>query len=274
MKHTLTLTGSSAALAAAMTAFESVEKGAIHDTLSGETYLPGNAPSTSTGTGTAAPTPIPSAPISAVPMPPAPTPISGEDDEADEASDGSGTDSTGLPWDARIHSTPAAKTNKGVWRKRRGLDDATFATVSAELRAAQGQAPTLPPAAPQPLPAPTPPMPTATAETAPIAPPPLPTPEPAAAPQPLPTPMPTVPEPLPVPTPTPTPEPAAAEQQWDFATLMQAIGPKMGEGEGQINAAYLATVCGVYGLNSITDLAPQPEKIPQVVAQFQVDGRW
>lgn len=48
------------------------------------------------------------------------------------------SDSTGLPWDDRIHSTPPTQTDKGVWRKRRGVTDETFASVSAELRAGAG----------------------------------------------------------------------------------------------------------------------------------------
>lgn len=45
-------------------------------------------------------------------------------------------DGNGLPWDKRIHSDPATMTDKGVWRKKRGLQETTFAAVSAELRAA------------------------------------------------------------------------------------------------------------------------------------------
>ena len=45
-------------------------------------------------------------------------------------------DSTGLPWDARIHSTPAAQTTKGVWRAKRGADPQLVLQVEAELRAA------------------------------------------------------------------------------------------------------------------------------------------
>lgn len=48
----------------------------------------------------------------------------------------------------------------------------------------------------------------------------------------------------------------------------------MGEGENQINAAYLAVVCPMYGIASITDLSLKPELIPSIVAQFRVDGRW
>lgn len=49
-------------------------------------------------------------------------------------------DSAGLPHDTRIHSDPP-KTNKdGTWRARRGVDDATVEAVTAELRAAIGDA--------------------------------------------------------------------------------------------------------------------------------------
>ena len=59
--------------------------------------------------------------------------------EADETGDTPTTathDSTGLPHDARIHSTPAALTSKGVWRAKRGVDKQLVATVEAELRGA------------------------------------------------------------------------------------------------------------------------------------------
>ena len=59
--------------------------------------------------------------------------------DADETGDTPTTathDSTGLPHDARIHSTPAALTSKGVWRAKRGVDKQLVATVEAELRGA------------------------------------------------------------------------------------------------------------------------------------------
>lgn len=43
-------------------------------------------------------------------------------------------DRAGLPWDARIHSTPAKKKADGFWRARRNLDPAVQAQVEAELR--------------------------------------------------------------------------------------------------------------------------------------------
>ncbi len=43
-------------------------------------------------------------------------------------------DQTGLPWDKRIHSDPAALTSKGVWRARRGAVPADVVRIEAELR--------------------------------------------------------------------------------------------------------------------------------------------
>lgn len=59
-------------------------------------------------------------------------------------------DSTGLPWDERIHSGSRKKNNDGSWGKRKNTPDATIAAVTAELRAAMaaggatGAAPALP----------------------------------------------------------------------------------------------------------------------------------
>ena len=43
-------------------------------------------------------------------------------------------DADGLPWDERIHSGNHEKTNKGVWRRRRGVQDAYFDQIVAELK--------------------------------------------------------------------------------------------------------------------------------------------
>lgn len=42
-------------------------------------------------------------------------------------------DSTGVPWDARIHSTPASLTKDGAYRKRRGLSEVEFGRIHGEL---------------------------------------------------------------------------------------------------------------------------------------------
>lgn len=47
------------------------------------------------------------------------------------------TDSEGFAWDARIHSTPAKKTDKGVWRAKRGADPQLVAQVKAAQIAAR-----------------------------------------------------------------------------------------------------------------------------------------
>lgn len=61
-------------------------------------------------------------------------------------------DSTGLPWDARIHSTPPSLTKKGPWRAKKNLNQLTAHAVEAELRAALA-APAAGTAAPAPAPA-------------------------------------------------------------------------------------------------------------------------
>lgn len=49
-------------------------------------------------------------------------------------------DNTGLPWDGRIHSTPATLTAKGLWRAKKNTDAALKAAVEAELRGGTVQA--------------------------------------------------------------------------------------------------------------------------------------
>lgn len=68
------------------------------------------------------------------------------------------TDKNGLPWDERIHAGTKALNGDGTWKKRRGVDDATVAAVTAELTGA-APAPTpepIPAPQPEPTPAPTP----------------------------------------------------------------------------------------------------------------------
>lgn len=82
-----------------------------------------------------------------VPVPvPQPEP---QDDEPTNATPPA-TDKNGLPWDERIHAGTKALNADGTWKKRRGVDDATVAAVTAELT---GAAPT---PAPEPTPAPQP----------------------------------------------------------------------------------------------------------------------
>lgn len=93
---------------------------------------------------------------------PVPQPEQQDDEPTNDAPPA--TDKNGLPWDERIHAGTKALNADGTWKKRRGVDDATVATVTAELT---GAAPT-PTPAPQPEPTPAPaPTPAAQPETAP-----------------------------------------------------------------------------------------------------------
>lgn len=96
---------------------------------------------------------------------PVPQPEPQDDEPTNDAPPA--TDKNGLPWDERIHASTKALNGDGTWKKRRGVDDATVAAVTAELTGAA----------------------------------PAPTPEPTPAPQPDPTPAPT-PEPTPAPVPS------------------------------------------------------------------------
>lgn len=71
----------------------------------------------------------PAVPAPPVPVPSAPTAPVASPSLAD-------VDSTGLPWDERIHSGTKAKNADGTWRARRGMNDAAkVKEVEAELRA-------------------------------------------------------------------------------------------------------------------------------------------
>lgn len=66
-------------------------------------------------------------------------------------------DKDGLPWDERIHSSSKKQTAKGVWSRRKNVDDAVFDQIAAQLKAANAGAvhaapftPPFTPPAPQP----------------------------------------------------------------------------------------------------------------------------
>lgn len=85
-----------------------------------------------------------------------PTPVPQPEPQDDEPTNDAppATDKNGLPWDERIHAGTKALNGDGTWKKRRGVDDATVAAVTAELTGA-APAPT-PAPQPEPTPAPTP----------------------------------------------------------------------------------------------------------------------
>jgi hypothetical protein len=45
-------------------------------------------------------------------------------------------DSTGLPWDGRIHAGTKSKVASGAWMKRRGVEASEVSRIEAQLRAA------------------------------------------------------------------------------------------------------------------------------------------
>ncbi len=82
---------------------------------------------------------------------------------------GEGVDADGMIWDARIHAKTKTKTAKGVWKRLRGIEDAFFDEVVAELKtSADNEAPAAPTAPVAPPAATIPPPPAAAA--APVAP--------------------------------------------------------------------------------------------------------
>lgn len=213
--------------------------------------------------------------VSAASAAPIPTPDNGDGDETPNTAYQPGeVDVTGLPWDERIHSGGKTKTDKGVWRTKKGVSDELVASVTAELRARL--VPVNPVAAPiaTPIPVATP----ITSEIPPPAPV-APVPMPAAAP--IPVPEPVAPVPMPAATPIPVPEPVApvaapaptpAPGAMDFPTLMGLISA--GVTAGKIDGTYLAAVAKKYELgDNIGALAARPDLIPTVHAQLMVDGK-
>lgn len=97
----------------------------------------------------------------------APTPVPQPEPQDDEPTNDTppATDKNGLPWDERIHAGTKALNADGTWKKRRGVDDATVAAVTAELTGAAPQPEPTPAPQPDPTPAPAP-TPAAQPETA------------------------------------------------------------------------------------------------------------
>jgi len=75
---------------------------------------------------------------------------------AQETSTDKDLDADGLPWDERIHSGNKKKKTDGTWTKKRGVNDAEYNQVRAELLAKEqgGALPPVAPVAQQPAPLP------------------------------------------------------------------------------------------------------------------------
>lgn len=218
-----------------------------------------------------------------------------DSDEGDTEATGE-TDSTGLPWDERIHASTKTQTAKGVWKKRKGVDDATMQAVENELRARGAMPVPLPvgiPVAPAPAPAPMP----MTTQPAPM--PVLPTlpqadPEPVvAAPAPMPMTVQAAPAPTPVlpplpqadsepvvatPTPAPAPTPDAAPESVDMMTLMSKIAA--GQTAGTLDADYVNSLVKRVGeafgqsINSVVDMMSKPDMLTYTAQLMRHDGKW
>jgi hypothetical protein len=279
MKLVLTIEASAATIAAVLTAIDGVQ---------------GNVAITGTDSNGIAPPAIGTVPTPPVPLPvpqpvavPSPVPpVAADDDEAGDTAAAPGqTDGDGLPWDDRIHSNPPKLTGKGIWRKRRGVDDATVAAVEAELRAGAAPAPVPHPvqpiAAPAPVPVPHP---------VPVPPQPMPVQQPVPVPPAMPAPIPAMPV-APVAPVAAMPDAAALQEASNMASgdltgaqFMQHIADltkQVGaDGQPRVHAEYLASLTAKIGeayqvqLNMITDILAQPHMLKYAVQLMQADGRW
>jgi len=204
------------------------------------------SPSVGDGAGAASVAPIP-------PSPPA-APATGVE-----------VDSEGLPWDKRIHSTPATRTKngEGPWRAKRGVEDALKASVEAELRQVMGAPVPPPPPAPAPVAAPAVPP----APLPPVAAPAPPPPAPAA---PVPTPAPVAPAPTPVAADTATGPAAATPAVSTFADLMRKITGM--QTAGTLTVEQTTAISQSLGITGVRDLMVRPDLIPAFDALLPVAG--
>lgn len=185
-------------------------------------------------------------------------------------------DSTGLPWDERIHAKSKATNADGSWRGKRNADAATVAAVEAELRARTPSAPVSPVTANVPMP--------------------LQQPAPIQQPMQQPVQQPSIVPPMPVmdqqqpvqqfqqpiQQPAPAPVPAGPIDFNGFMLIIQKQmqitdpatgGPRvtteyLNKISAEIAAAFQTTV------NNITEIAPHPQMIQYAVQILQRDGKY
>lgn len=159
-------------------------------------------------------------------------------------------DSRGLPWDSRIHSTPATMTEKQVWRKKRGLnDEALIKRIEAELLGGQtvpAPVPTLNPAAQIPGGA-------AVAASVPL-------PPPAAGPS-------AATGAAGIPTSGISAPTALASGPSTLPELMQQCAPLLSA--SRLDMARVLDACKAAGVESLNILQSRPDLVPGVWAQVQ-----
>ena len=146
-------------------------------------------------------------------------------------------DSTGLPWDARIHAATRATNADGSWRVKRGADKDEVASVSAHLRSLVGGAP-------------------APVEETPV----LFVTEPNGE---------LVRAPEPVAPPPPPPVPAAMTTAQLFAGFMRKITPL--QSSGRLTAVAVNEACAEVGIAAIRDLMVRADLIP--IMEAAIDRR-
>lgn len=202
-----------------------------------------------------------------------------DDENNDTQADATGVDKNGLPWDDRIHSTPAKLTKKGEWRAKRGINDALVAQVEAELRA-RGQQPQ--PAQMQPVQQPVQAAPVTQYQPS------MPQPQfdPNAQqqqfqPQPQPVQQPVQqfqPQPQMQPVQQPVQQPQQTGATVDFNGFMQKIQHLLQQrdtaGNPWIDAAYVQGLCAQLGISAVTDLMTNPAKINDAISLMTQHGKW
>lgn len=72
----------------------------------------------------------PAAPVERAAPPPPPTNTDNDGPVVSTAD----LDAEGIPWDDRIHSTPAKQNADGTWRKKRGVTEVLYGQIHAELQ--------------------------------------------------------------------------------------------------------------------------------------------
>ncbi len=257
---------------------------------------------------TVAPPSLPAPIGTGVPVADAPTPtplaatvaqmpgvVADDDDNGPVDVGAPAVDSSGMPWDERIHAGTKATVADGTWRKKRGVNEAFVTAIEAQLRSQAGSP--QPVAAPAPVPAPVPvPPPVAMPAAVPMQPTAMPVtetppaPMPVAVPAPVPMPAPPMPvaAPEPAPAPAPVEQPAAAAGATPFIAFMTHMSEQMNktgaDGLPLVHADYLAGLTseisaafapqgfGPFGV--ITDIKDHPVMIDYAIQLMQRDGRW
>lgn len=145
----------------------------------------------------------------------------------------SNLDKAGLPWDERIHASSKALTADGLWRKKRGVEDATVAQVEGQLKQLMS----------------------------------LPTPTVVPEPVPVPAQMATVTE-IPVPPPPPAPVTPVVENGRDaFINLATRVSTTINE--KKITSEEVKQICNDMGVAAFPLLMSRQDLIPAVAMNVE-----